>query len=95
MKRISTDSNWITTGELPSHDFHLLLSCICMFGHAVPVAFAFEGEFLTTLADLVKARKGTGRAMPSNRVSGVIAASPRPTLRVKLCLITSGQPKRP
>lgn len=67
-RRFTTNPNWIAIGSLPMHDLRILEGCVFMMNHAVAAAFAFEGEFFTALADCVKARKGTGRALPSEQI---------------------------
>mmetsp|Transcript_40237 Transcript_40237/g.97142 ORF Transcript_40237/g.97142 Transcript_40237/m.97142 type:complete len:560 (+) Transcript_40237:944-2623(+) len=66
IQRLTVTPNWIETGDLKSpDDIALLDQCLFLFCHEVPLALAFESEFFSVLAGLVKARKGNGRSLPS------------------------------
>ncbi|CAJ1954642.1 unnamed protein product [Cylindrotheca closterium] len=50
---------------------YFLFNCVSMLrDHAVPVAFAFESEFFSVLADFVKACKGNVRGLPTETIAG-------------------------
>jgi len=75
LKKKTLDARWISTGTLEEHDAFILIPCICMFMHPVPVALAFEKGFFRVLADFVLARKGSGSGsnLPSADVCDTIS----------------------
>eukprot|EP00978_Attheya_sp_CCMP212_P016325 scaffold42639_cov37-Attheya_sp.AAC.8 len=73
LKKRTQDARWISTGTLENHDAFILIPCISMFMHSVPVALAFEKDFFRVLADFVLARKGSGSGSGSNLPSADVS----------------------
>mmetsp|Transcript_31791 Transcript_31791/g.76998 ORF Transcript_31791/g.76998 Transcript_31791/m.76998 type:complete len:505 (-) Transcript_31791:211-1725(-) len=73
VKRLTTSETWIKTGDIFQGLGEMIRGWIFMFSHAVPVAFAFDSDFFSALADMIKARKGEGRALPSEKICFCIA----------------------
>ncbi|CAJ1967180.1 unnamed protein product [Cylindrotheca closterium] len=72
IQKLSTNRNWISTGNLQQHDAFVLNPCISMMMHAVPTVMVFESDFFQVLAEFVRARKADGRALPSTDICETI-----------------------
>ncbi|CAJ1956015.1 unnamed protein product [Cylindrotheca closterium] len=69
LRRLSTDRNWIAKGELNDIDGAILVQCLPLFHHVVPVVVAFQSGFFEALASFIKASQGTDRALPGRKVA--------------------------